>query len=602
MSPTPTAPASQSYNVPKPQITEHEFESPPALKNPALRGLALSAAAAIVKSAPFISSYLWRNAGFDTISRVPGLDRFPPRFDPTVVPRLGDASVQASPVPLDRLEPRLANGSASRRYLSIPDLHAAYRAGSLSPSQVVESLLPLIDRNAHDPAPDSVSFIQVIPDRVREAAEASSKRWQQGSPIGHFDGVPIAVKDDVDVEGYDTRLGSKFSFTKPGTAWCVEKLVDAGAIIMGKTLMHELGTDIAGNNPIDGTPLNPHNDGHYCGGSSTGSTYAVSVGLVPFAVGADAGGSIRIPASLCGIYALKPSHNRVSRSPTPNGASSNGVTGPMAANMVDLDLGFRLMATPDPSCPQSSLFPAPFSQTSPRESRPKTLGVFRSWIDLADAPARDACFNAIDVLHNERGYEIVDISIPFTHEGQLAQSLTALSELSANTTAIPLSEITPSSQLLICVGRQTPAADFILAQRFRELLMRHLSALFKQHPGLIIITPTTAVPGWPIHTKVELKSGLTDANASWRNAEYTWVANFSGCPSLTAPAGYVQVNGGGNEVPVGVMGLAQWGGDEDLIEFGYDVEHVLSEALPDSRKMPKNWVDILKRSEDLRGE
>ncbi|KAI1324263.1 amidase signature domain-containing protein [Xylariaceae sp. FL0255] len=118
--------------------------------------------------------------------------------------------------------------------------------------------------------------------------------------------------------------------------------------------MSELGTDTSGNNPIDGTPSNPYNARHYCGGSSSGSTYAISAGLIPLSVSADAGGSIRIPASLCGIFGLKPTHNRVSRSPSPNGASSNGVTGPMATNMIDLEMGFQLMAIPDLSNPQNS--------------------------------------------------------------------------------------------------------------------------------------------------------------------------------------------------------------------------------------------------------
>ncbi|KAI0101983.1 amidase signature domain-containing protein [Nemania sp. FL0031] len=124
-------------------------------------------------------------------------------------------------------------------------------------------------------------------------------------------------------------------------------------------MMVELGTDTPGNNPNDGTPLNPYNHRYYCGGSSTGSAYAVSAGLVPFAAGADAGGwaSASHLGSFCGIFGLNPSHDRVSRRPSANGASSNGVTGPLAACMIDLELGLRLMATPDPRDQNSSLLP-----------------------------------------------------------------------------------------------------------------------------------------------------------------------------------------------------------------------------------------------------
>lgn len=303
--------------------------------------------------------------------------------------------------------------------------------------------------------------------------------------------------------------------------------------------------------------------------------------------------SIRIPSSFCGIFGLKPTHDRVSRLPSPNGAASNGVTGPMAANMIDLELGFRLMATPDPSDPHSSLFPPPFSAHS--ESRPKILGIYKPWFDRADAKVRDRCTAAVAYLHEQLGYEVIDVAIPHLHPGQIAHALTALSELSVSHASSSVAGLTAPSQLLICVGRQTPAVDYLLAQRLRGLLMRHLAALFQRHPGLIVVTPTTAIPGWPIRGgDAELRTGLADANTSLRNAEYAWLANFTGCPSLQAPVGYVQAESGGGDIPVGIMGMGEWGVDEDLIGFGYDLERYISEGLHGGGKMPEAWVDVFK--------
>jgi Asp-tRNA(Asn)/Glu-tRNA(Gln) amidotransferase A subunit family amidase len=122
---------------------------------------------------------------------------------------------------------------------------------------------------------------------VQKAAEASTARYGAGKPLGVLDGVPIAVKDEVDVEGYKKCYGSKKDFTTKfdQTSWCVAKWEEQGAVLVGKTNMHEIGMDTTNLNTTYGTPLNPYNDHYYTGGSSGGSGYAVGAGLVPFALG-----------------------------------------------------------------------------------------------------------------------------------------------------------------------------------------------------------------------------------------------------------------------------------------------------------------------------
>jgi Asp-tRNA(Asn)/Glu-tRNA(Gln) amidotransferase A subunit family amidase len=262
----------------------------------------------------------------------------------------------------------------------------------------------------------------------------------------------------------------------------------------------------------------------------------------------------------------------------------------MGANMLDVEIGFRLMANPDPANATSSCFTAPSVATVPAKT--KVLGIYRPWFSRADAAVQTACEAAIDFLRDTLGYTVVDIEIPFLHANQIAHALTILTEIAVGIPG-PVSDLTAANKVLVSVGRSTPADDYLLAQRMRHLLMQHLSALYDEHPGMVIVTPTTPLPGWCISGgPSDLKYGVSDANTSIRNMEYVWLANFSGCPCLQAPVGYIDA-GAGSVVPVGMMGMTEWGMDGDAISWGYDVEKWLHDGLKDGRQQPKNWVDVL---------
>ncbi|PVH96851.1 amidase signature enzyme [Periconia macrospinosa] len=579
------------FNRPTAKLFPTSYEAPPKPTNPVVRGLSLYYGSSMISSVNAISKYLWSNAGFTILRDIPELHNFHPRFDPSVIPsskesqRINDASDAHS-----AFTSRAPTYDGSGPFPSIIDYHSAYSNATITPIDVVEALLPLVRRDLPDPTDHSAAFLQTRVGTVIAAAEASSARWKLGKPLGFLDGVPVAVKDELDIEGYEKKLGSSRVFRTEGTSWCVQALIDAGAIVIGKSSMHELGTDTTNNNPTHGTPLNPYGKEYYCGGSSGGSAYSVAAGLVPLAVGADGGGSIRIPASFCGIYGLKTSHGRVSRLPTMNVASSCGVIGPMGANMIDVEIGFRTMAAPDPLNATSSCFPSPSIATIPAAK--KVLGVYKPWFERAEPAVRTACETTIDYLRDTLGYKIVEVSIPMLHAGQTAHALTCLTELAAGNPG-SVSDLQAANKILISVGRHTPASDFLLAQRLRELLMQHLSALFQEHPGLVIVTPTTTLPGWHIAGgSQDLKYGVSDANMSTRNMEYVWVANLSGCPCLQAPVGYIEAKGEAI-VPVGLMGMTEWGADEEAVAWGYDVEKWLHAGLEGGRRSPKRWVDIL---------
>lgn len=470
-----------------------------------------------------------------------------------------------------------------------------YLSGKLTPLAVAESLLPLIQRDGKTATPHSIAFIDTHPDEVLEAAKASTLRYKNGTPLSILDGVPTAVKDEVDLAGYRTMMGRKRNDAvfkvATETIWPIQKWEEAGAVIIGKTTLHELGADTTNNNPNWGTPRNPHNSQYYTGGSSGGSAYAVSAGLIPFALGNDGGGSIRIPSSFCGVYGLKTSHSRLE-----DNGSTVTVAGPIAATMHDLEIAYRIMATPNPSDPICSLFTPP-GIVNP--SRPRVLGIYKEWFDRADPTVLALCNKVVEYCKSQLGYEIIPIEIPYVPEGQLAHAFTILSEMAVRVRAKPasasnwLADLNPANKVLLSVADQTPARDYLLAQQMRNLLMQHLAFLFKKHPRLIIVTPTTPMSGWPISHERDLAHGITDGNAAIRNMEYVWLANFTGCPAISCPVGYVNPIKGEGRVPVGLMGMGEWGSEDVLIDWGREAEGWLNGIYEGGRQRPGNWVDIV---------
>jgi hypothetical protein len=167
------------------------------------------------------------------------------RLDPTVilVPQPGDEA-PASYADMTRFQ-RAPPRDVATRFYTTEDFYNAYRSGALTPNDVVEALLPLIRRDVAQRSSHSTSFTETNVELVRQAAEASTKRWKAGKPLGMLDGVPFGVKDDLDVKGYKRYIGTGHDYTQGReveTSWCAKKLEEEGAIMIGKTNMMELGT------------------------------------------------------------------------------------------------------------------------------------------------------------------------------------------------------------------------------------------------------------------------------------------------------------------------------------------------------------------------
>jgi Asp-tRNA(Asn)/Glu-tRNA(Gln) amidotransferase A subunit family amidase len=585
--------ATSFQNWPDAVESKIPYKAPPKGSNPAVKGFILGIGAPLVGNLGFVSQYLYNNAGFNKLRKLKELKDIKHRFDPTVIPIATDA--EKSEGPLNYTDPSVASQSLLKTpetpvFYSIRDYHEAFKSGKLTPTIVAKALLPLVRRDVPNRSVHSTAFLTTQVEIVLAAAEASTKRWAEGKPLGLLDGVPLAIKDEVDLAGYKQTYGSKHTFRESKeTSWCVVKWEEAGAVIIGKTTMHEIGMDTTNNNPTHGTPLNPYNDSYYTGGSSGGSGYAVATGLVPVALGCDGGGSIRIPANYCGIFGLKTSHSRVSTHPSPDFAGTTAVAGPMAADMDSLALAWRVMATPDPHVSSSALFPQPKPLSAPRK---KVIGIFRPWYDNSDAPVKSACDATLEYLKTTHGYEVVDIALPLVSEGQLAHALTILLEVYNGLDS--LSFLQPANKILMSVASRAQANDFLSAQKVRQIVMQHLAHLYDVHGrDLIIVTPTTPNAGWS-HTKADLKKGISDGDKTIRTMQYVWMANFTGNPAISCPVGYVAPTTGTGKIPVGLMGMGIWGGEEGLIDFGFEVEKYLHEVLEGGRLKSPVWVDVIK--------
>ncbi len=191
-----------------------------------------------IASSSFVSSIFWKNAKFDKLKDVKELDEYEPRHDPTVIPIAAPSDPKA--VPVDHLPAPKPRQNPQQHYTS-GDYVSLYKAKKLTPSDVVEVLISLISKEAE--GEHSIAFLQCKADLIREAAKASTRRYQEGTSLGPLDGVPVAVKDEVDLKGYKRTLGSLMDFTNKDdeTAWCVKQWEEAGAIVIGKTNMHEIG-------------------------------------------------------------------------------------------------------------------------------------------------------------------------------------------------------------------------------------------------------------------------------------------------------------------------------------------------------------------------
>src|SRR5689334_6436342 len=250
-----------------------------------------------------------------------------------------------SPRRSSRPEPAFDSGWATAG-----EIAAAVTKGRVSAVTVIEDALARI--TARNPVLNA--FTDVLAERARARARAIDAAHAKRKKLGALAGVPFAVKNLFDVKGLPTRAGSKINRELPPATRdqpLIERLEAAGAILVGALNMGEYAYDFTGENVHDGNAHNPHDPTRMTGGSSSGSGGAVAGGLVPFSLGSDTNGSIRVPASFCGLFGLKPTYGRLTRARSFPFVSSFDHLGPLARSARDLALAYDAMQGPDPEDP-----------------------------------------------------------------------------------------------------------------------------------------------------------------------------------------------------------------------------------------------------------
>lgn len=465
---------------------------------------------------------------------------------------------------------------------TVLDFAAAYRAGKTTPTEVAERLLAAI-RAADATDPPLRAFIAVHEADVRRQAAEATERMRAKRPLSPFDGVPVAVKDELDMTPYPTTVGTRFLGSAPAVAdaTAVAKLRAAGALLLGKSNMHEIGIGVTGLNPHHGTPRNPYNPAHYAGGSSSGSATAVAAGFCPVAIGADGGGSIRIPAAFCGVVGLKPTFGRVSEHGAFQLDWSVAHIGPLAATAADAALAYALLAGPDPHDPISQQQPAPtLLGWDNLDLSDLTLGVFWPWFRDATPDVVAAC-EALLAQFASMGATIRDIAIPDLQAGRVAHTLTIASEMlqaMSATYARHHREHGLDVRVNLALARRFAVTDYILAQRVRTRLIHNFNRTLTEVD--VILTPATGLSAPPIPAAA-LPDGDSDLTTLAEIMRYATPANFTGHPAISFPAGY---NGAG--LPVGMQVIGRHWQEATLLRLALAAERVVA------RQKPQVYFDL----------
>ncbi|MCC6810786.1 MAG: amidase [Deltaproteobacteria bacterium] len=521
---------------------------------PRLEGGALALSASLL-TAPVLGKLilkkLMHDAGFDharkaQIEEPPSL--WPLRPHPKDV---------GAPIAKDFLQ-RVPTGDAAKLPRPrVRDYAAAYRSGSVSPELVADRILAAIERADQGSKPLR-AFISVLKDDVRAQAKKSAERHRDGHPLSILDGVPIALKDEMDQAGHPTTVGTAFRTQLVSTDSAIaEKLRALGAVLIGKANMHEIGINPTGINARYGQARNPYALDHDTGGSSSGSAAAVAAALCPIAIGADGGGSIRIPAGLCGIVGLKATFGRISERGVVPLCYSVGHAGPLAASVEDVAIAYAALAGPDPTVPETLTQPPPtLARYESAKIQGLRIGVYKPWFEHATADIVASCRAALDRLV-ARGATIVDIEIPELDAMRVAHAVTILSEMAASMHVIApdwrgLGAIPRAS---LALTRVLTAQDFVWAQQVRTRAVANHARVFERCD--VILTPATAITAPRVP-----QSGVewSDLSVATELMRYVIAGNLCGYPGVVVPVGY---DHGG--LPIGMQVMApHWEEDRAL--------------------------------------
>ncbi|MSQ14776.1 MAG: amidase [Dehalococcoidia bacterium] len=432
-------------------------------------------------------------------------------------------------------------------YLSIAEAAERIQSGVLSPVELTEAYLEQIEQlDSHLNA-----YITVTAPEARAQAEQAHQEIREGRYLGPLHGIPIALKDLVATRGGRTTAGSKVmaQWTPAEDAAVVTRLREAGAVILGKTGMHEFAYGPTGINPHYGTPLNPWDDKRMPGGSSSGSGVAAAAGLCAGAIGSDTGGSIRIPASLCGIVGLKPTYGRVSRRGAIPLSWSLDHVGPMVRRVEDAALMLNAIAGYDPTDPGSANITVPDFRAGIRDSvRGLRIGIPRNdFFQRLDHEVADIMEEAIRVM-SRLGAVVREIDLPLVRDAAFISAVVQSCE--AATYHLPLlrehwDEYSESIRNRLLPGLAVTGVMYLNGQRARALLTARVGRAMEDVDILLIPTVPVAAPTLDEETITIAGHSETVVAALTRlNRPF----NVTGLPSISLPCGSTK-----SGLPVGMQ-------------------------------------------------
>jgi aspartyl-tRNA(Asn)/glutamyl-tRNA(Gln) amidotransferase subunit A len=433
--------------------------------------------------------------------------------------------------------------------LSIAELAPRLRERQLSPVELTEAYLQRIERLDGQ----LNSFIRVLPDEARAAARAAEMEIGRGGWRGPLHGVPLGIKDLFDVAGVPNTLGSKVLLDNVPTtdATVVQRLRQAGAVVLGKHNLHEFAFGITSENPHFGVVRNPWDLDRVPGGSSGGTAAAVAAGLCVGGLGSDTGASIRAPASWCGVSGIKPTYSRVSRAGALPLAWSLDHPGPIARTVGDCATLLQAIAGPDPRDPTASQEPVPdYSADLHLGVAGLRIGVPREhYFDQVEPSVEQVVRRAIEQLSG-LGARMEEVSLPHARHAQAAGNVIMSSEAAAwhhDWLRDRAGDYGADVLLRIRGGLLVRATEYLHSQQLRTLLQQDFAAAFERVD--VVLGPTMPLVA-PLIGRTFEPSGTFNLAPRGIANRLTVPCNLTGMPAMSVPCGFA------DGLPVGLQIMA----------------------------------------------